>query len=139
VKGPRTSAADRYELDDDGMRMVGLRSGDAISLGDRMEIVIEDVAILRRTVYGRRIVVEEHAGAGKAAKGRFGKDQRSSQGGKSAKSGKPAKGAAPAPLGSPAPWQGGQKSRSAHGTQFSYRSQEGFEKKGASKGRAKRR
>jgi hypothetical protein len=35
--------------------MVGLRSGDVISLGDIMEITIEDVAILRRTVYGRRI------------------------------------------------------------------------------------
>ena len=51
--------ADRYELDDEGMRMVGLRSGDAIALGDPMEIVIEDVAILRRTIYGRRIGVED--------------------------------------------------------------------------------
>ena len=33
-----------------GMRMVGVRSGDAIALGDKMEIVIEDVAILRRSV-----------------------------------------------------------------------------------------
>ncbi|HEY3594959.1 MAG TPA: RNB domain-containing ribonuclease, partial [Polyangiaceae bacterium] len=46
---------DRYELDDDSLRMVGVRSGDAISLGDPMEVVIEDVAILRRTVYGRRV------------------------------------------------------------------------------------
>ena len=46
---------DRYELDDDGMRMVGARSGDAIALGDPMEIVIEDVAVLRRTVYGKRL------------------------------------------------------------------------------------
>jgi ribonuclease R len=50
--------ADRYELDDEGMRMVGLRSGDVISLGDMMEITIEDVAILRRTVYGRRVGAE---------------------------------------------------------------------------------
>jgi ribonuclease R len=49
---------DRYELDDDSMRMVGVRSGDAIALGDAMEVVIEDVAILRRTVYGRRVGVE---------------------------------------------------------------------------------
>jgi ribonuclease R len=46
---------DRFELDDEGMRMVGLRSGDAIALGDPMELVIEDAAILRRTVYGRRM------------------------------------------------------------------------------------
>ena len=51
--------ADRYELDDEGMRMVGLRSGDAIALGDKMEVVIEDVAILRRSVYGRRVGAEE--------------------------------------------------------------------------------
>ena len=38
--------------------MVGVRSGDAIALGDRMEIVIEDVAILRRSVYGRRLGAE---------------------------------------------------------------------------------
>ncbi|HMI87524.1 MAG TPA: ribonuclease R [Polyangiaceae bacterium] len=49
---------DRYELDDEGMRMVGLRSGDVISLGDMMEVTIEDVAILRRTVYGRRVGAE---------------------------------------------------------------------------------
>jgi ribonuclease R len=50
---------DRYELDDEGMRMVGARSGDTIALGDAMEIVISDVAILRRSVYGRRIGAEE--------------------------------------------------------------------------------
>jgi ribonuclease R len=46
---------DRYELDDEGMRMVGVRSGDAVALGDRMDVVIDDVAILRRTVYARRV------------------------------------------------------------------------------------
>jgi ribonuclease R len=50
---------DRYELDDDGLKMVGTRSGDTISLGDAMELVVEDVAILRRTVYGRRLRAEE--------------------------------------------------------------------------------
>jgi ribonuclease R len=48
---------DRYELDDDGMRMVGMRSGDAVALGDAMDVTIDDVAILRRTVYGRRLGV----------------------------------------------------------------------------------
>jgi ribonuclease R len=64
--------ADRYELDDEGMRMVGMRSGDAIALGDMMQVVIEDVAILRRTVYGRRTGVEDVAlpprGMGKRGK-----------------------------------------------------------------------
>lgn len=46
---------DQYALDDEGLRVIGLRSGDRISLGDPMLIEVEDVAILRRTVYGRRI------------------------------------------------------------------------------------
>ena len=50
---------DRYELDDDGLKMIGTRSGDAIALGYAMEVVVEDVAILRRTVYGRRLRAEE--------------------------------------------------------------------------------
>ncbi|MGC4090722.1 MAG: VacB/RNase II family 3'-5' exoribonuclease [Polyangiaceae bacterium] len=47
---------DRYELSDDELAVVGSRSGDSISLGDRMVVVVEDVAILRRTVYARRVV-----------------------------------------------------------------------------------
>jgi len=47
---------DRYELAEDELSVVGSRSGDAISLGDRMTVIIEDVAILRRTVYARRVV-----------------------------------------------------------------------------------
>jgi ribonuclease R len=50
---------DQYALDDEGLRVVGVRSGDRISLGDAMLISVEDVAILRRTVYGRRIVDPE--------------------------------------------------------------------------------
>jgi ribonuclease R len=46
---------DRYELDDEGLRAVAERSGDVVSLGDRMMLEIIDVAILRRTVYARRI------------------------------------------------------------------------------------
>ena len=45
---------DRYELDDDGMQFIGRRSGDVIGLGDRVVVTIEDVAILRRTVYAWR-------------------------------------------------------------------------------------
>jgi ribonuclease R len=46
--------SDEYRLDDDELRVYGVRSGDVIALGDRMQVFIEDVAILRRTIYGRR-------------------------------------------------------------------------------------
>lgn len=49
---------DRYETSSDEISLVGSRSGDTISLGDRMLVSIEDVAVLRRTVYARRIVPE---------------------------------------------------------------------------------
>ncbi len=48
--------ADRYELDDERLRVIGTRSGDRIALGDRLLVEIEDVSVLRRTVYGRRVV-----------------------------------------------------------------------------------
>jgi ribonuclease R len=49
---------DHYELSDDELSVVGSRSGDTIALGDRMVVVIEDVAVLRRSVYGKRVVPE---------------------------------------------------------------------------------
>ncbi len=49
---------DHYALSEDELSIVGSRSGDTISLGDRMAVVIEDVAIMRRTVYARRVVPE---------------------------------------------------------------------------------
>ncbi len=52
---------DRYEVDDEGLRVVAARSGDAITLGDRLVLEIIDVAILRRTVYGRRVASEGEA------------------------------------------------------------------------------
>lgn len=45
---------DRYELSDDELSLVGARSGDSVTLGDRVQVMIEDVAVLRRTVYGKR-------------------------------------------------------------------------------------
>jgi ribonuclease R len=57
---------DRFELDDAGLRAVASRSGETIQLGDRLTIEIIDVAILRRTVYGKRIV----GGADEASKRR---------------------------------------------------------------------
>jgi ribonuclease R len=49
---------DHYNLSEDELSVVGARSGDTISLGDRVLVTIEDVAILRRQTYGRRIPPE---------------------------------------------------------------------------------
>jgi ribonuclease R len=49
---------DQYNLSDDELSVVGARSGDTISLGDRLLVTIEDVAILRRQTYGRRVPPE---------------------------------------------------------------------------------
>ncbi len=46
---------DRYEIGDDELSVHGSRSGERIQLGDVMMIEIEDVSILRRATYGRRI------------------------------------------------------------------------------------
>ncbi len=47
---------DQYEMAEDELSVVGVRSGDTLSLGDRIAVVIEDVAILRRQTLARRIV-----------------------------------------------------------------------------------
>jgi ribonuclease R len=47
---------DRYELSDNDLSIVGQRSGDSLSLGDRIRVVIEDVSIVRRQVTGRRLI-----------------------------------------------------------------------------------
>jgi len=49
---------DQYQLSDDELSVVGARSGDTISLGDRVLVTVEDVAILRRQTYGRRVPPE---------------------------------------------------------------------------------
>ncbi len=46
---------DNYQLSEDELSAVGSRSGDTISLGDRVLVTIDDVAILRRQTYGRRV------------------------------------------------------------------------------------
>jgi len=46
---------DQWEVDDDALRVVAARSGDSVALGDRMTVEVIDAAILRRTVYGRRV------------------------------------------------------------------------------------
>jgi ribonuclease R len=54
---------DRWEVDDETLRVVAARSGQVIALGDRLPIEISDVGILRRTVYGRRVTAEAPGGA----------------------------------------------------------------------------
>lgn len=46
---------DAYEMDDLGIRAVGVRSGERIELGDTMWLEVEDVSVIRRSVYGRRV------------------------------------------------------------------------------------
>jgi ribonuclease R len=53
---------DRYEIDDEGLRVIGTRSGDRIAIGDKMMVEIDDVSIIRRTVYGKRLVDPELRG-----------------------------------------------------------------------------
>ncbi|HEX6763937.1 MAG TPA: RNB domain-containing ribonuclease, partial [Polyangiaceae bacterium] len=72
---------DRYETGDDEISVVGSRSGDVIALGDRMVVAIDDVAILRRTVYARRVVPEAilrkyEANAPESQRGRGGDRRR---------------------------------------------------------------
>lgn len=52
---------DRYEVSSDGLSVRGQRSGDQLTLGDRVTLVIEDVGLARRTIYGRRIPPERVA------------------------------------------------------------------------------
>jgi ribonuclease R len=54
---------DHFEIDDDALRVVATRSGDVVALGDRMRVEILDAAILRRTVYGKRVGDEAEEGA----------------------------------------------------------------------------
>jgi ribonuclease R len=72
---------DRYEMGDDEISVVGARSGDVIALGDRMVVAIDDVAVLRRTVYARRVVPEAilrkfEANVPASRPGRPGRDRR---------------------------------------------------------------
>ncbi len=46
---------DRYELDEVGMRFVAPRSGDAVALGDRLQVTIEDVNVPRRQITAWRV------------------------------------------------------------------------------------
>ncbi len=49
---------DHYELDEHELSVVGARSGDRVALGDTLHVVIEDVALMRRAVFARRVLPE---------------------------------------------------------------------------------
>jgi ribonuclease R len=59
---------DRYEIAENELSAVGARSGDTISLGDKMLVTIDDVAVLRRTVYAARVVPEALLGQTQSAR-----------------------------------------------------------------------
>ena len=44
-----------FQIEDDGLMATSARSGEAIRLGDRIVVDVTDVAILRRTIYARRV------------------------------------------------------------------------------------
>ncbi len=58
-----------YEVDDVGLRVVGRRSGEVISLGDSMLVEIADVSLQRRSVLGRRVLGARAARANLEKKG----------------------------------------------------------------------
>jgi ribonuclease R len=53
-----------FEVDDDGLMASSRRSGDSVRLGERIMVEVTDCAILRRTVYARRIGGERSDGDG---------------------------------------------------------------------------
>jgi ribonuclease R len=75
-----------FQVEDDGLMATSARSGDAIRLGDRLLVEISDVAILRRTIYARRL-----GGAGAEDGERRGRG-RDARGGRDARSGRDARG-----------------------------------------------
>lgn len=50
-----------FQVEDDGLMATSSRSGDSIRLGDRMLVDVTDCAILRRTVYAKRVRSAEDA------------------------------------------------------------------------------
>ena len=51
-----------YERSEDGLHLVAQRSGDRISLGNRMEVEVESADLTRRVTTGKRILNKETSG-----------------------------------------------------------------------------
>jgi ribonuclease R len=49
---------DQYQASTDELSVSGVRSGDRVALGDRVVVVIEEVSVLRRTTFARRVPPE---------------------------------------------------------------------------------
>jgi ribonuclease R len=73
---------DHWEVDDDALRVVATRSGDVLALGDRLLVEIIDAAILRRTVYARRVSEAGDGARPAKADGRRDKGRRTADAGK---------------------------------------------------------
>jgi ribonuclease R len=74
---------DQWTVDDDALKVVAGRSGDVVALGDRVIVEIVDAAILRRTVYGRRIGGEGQSGRSRDGGGKpLTRDERRGSGSK---------------------------------------------------------
>jgi ribonuclease R len=50
-----------FQIEDDGLMATSGRNGDAIRLGDALLVDVTDVAILRRSIYARRVGAGGHA------------------------------------------------------------------------------
>jgi ribonuclease R len=72
-----SGTAARWEVDDGGLRVTSARSGQSLGLGDRLVVEIIDAAILRRTVYGRRVAGLEDTRADRSGAGNSGSDSDS--------------------------------------------------------------
>jgi len=99
------------------LSVVGLRSGDTLRLGDRIVVQIEDAAVLRRTVYARRVVP---VGMAETAHGRRGRQAyRAKRSGRDDTVQLPERGAFPAaraarPTGAAKPSKRSSRGRSTH-------------------------
>ncbi len=47
--------SDSYACDDEGLAIVGLRSGDRITIGDRVAVRLDDISLVRRQLLGTRL------------------------------------------------------------------------------------
>jgi ribonuclease R len=81
---------DHYEASENELEAIGLRSGDRVALGDRILVQIDDVAVLRRAVFARRIPPENVVRASEGKRGRRG--ARDDRAGRLARGGKKANG-----------------------------------------------